>query len=199
MINKTYYSFGEAIAETNRLLNSDSSLSIDDPTLPVNQYIAIEHVKALEDSAKKDKFWLMKAVYICAKHGLVMPEWVARSYADGYREITSGKERSWNAVYGKPHAKSTHLNSVRKREQKFRVYEQIIHALKKHPELAIDDYLFEQIGKKFCISSATAKANYYKVKDMYEFKQPKGRGRPKKSVISEPAHGQMKIVVPGRS
>lgn len=199
MINKTYTSFGEAIAETNRLLNFDPSLSIDDPTLPVNQYIAIEHIKALEDSAKKDKFFLMKAIDICAKHGLVMPEWVARSYRDAFREITSAKERSWDVVFGKPYAKYTRLNKLRKKEQKFRVYEKIIHTLKKHPELSTDDYLFEQIGRKFCISGSTAKALYYEVKDMREFKQPKGRGRPRKNVISEPAHGQLKIVVSGRS
>lgn len=153
-------SYHEACVETSRLLDSDPSLSDDDPKLPAHQYWASYRISLLEERSKKDKFFLMKAIALCAKHGLAMPEWVGNSFLDLFYKITAGNidVNSWDAVLGTPYPPNTQLHPIRKREiLRSRVYKEVKRMQEEHPELSKGDYFYEQIARKFATNQTYVK------------------------------------------
>ncbi|WP_347275778.1 hypothetical protein [Candidatus Kuenenia sp.] len=164
MVNKNW-TLEEVVAAYQTALEADPSLSIDDPTSPYSQWNALQQLDIFEEAYKKDKFYLMQAIGVCAAHHLPLPLWAAKAYIEGYNKIADAKSKSWDEVFGRPYPKGTHLATLRKEKMfKRAVYNEISRIKKSQPDIAIDDGLFEKVGKKFGIGKTTASEYYYDIK-----------------------------------
>jgi hypothetical protein len=61
----------------------------------------------------------LAGVYLCAEHGLVMPEWLADAYARGYEKVLSCRVGTWDEAFGPAHRKNGkhHLSTMRLHRQ----------------------------------------------------------------------------------
>ena len=109
-----------------------------------------------------DRGALLEALGQCAEQDLPMPDWLARAYLRAYREGIHYKVRSWDDVFGSPSPKGKNLELARvRRTQIFEVYTCVRGILDREPNTAIDQGLFERVGKELGISWSTVKNLYY--------------------------------------
>lgn len=173
--------FQEAIDSTVEAMKADPSLSFEDPKTPVMQHIANLQLSEMEKYCKEDKFYLFKAMALCAHHGLPMPEWVSKAFLSGFCKITLAQvENSWDAAFGRPYREGSKMPRLEEqRRLKFRVYDEVVKLRAKHPDLAINSYLYDCLSRKLGIGRDVVVSLYKSVKSLVESVPP----------------GQMKIVV----
>ena len=122
-----------------------------------------------------DKHALMMMIGACAISGWIIPKWVAEIIEGADNYAAFGLIKSWDEVFGKP-------NSPKKGEQlrnwqlRWNVYSEVQTAHLKGQ--AIDDFLFERIGKEMKIRGKT------KVKELYAQARDEWISRRKASRIS---------------
>jgi hypothetical protein len=136
---------------------------------PLWWWVGIRHLEGLRYAYENgDGVALLDAVHVCAFRGLPMPAWCAQAFISGYRGVIHFKKRSWDAAFGTPHKKSTHLAAnAKKHRLKMAVYMEVLAIRKREPGTAIDAQLFERVGKKFHVGKTLAEEYYYQaVKDM---------------------------------
>ena len=115
-----------------------------------------------ERETGEDKYWVLTAIKICADSHLPLPDWVATAYSEAYDKIKNAEAKSWDSVFGHPYPKGAHLSALRKRvENAMPVWKEVNSKLKKQPDTAIDEYLFEIVGKKFGVGKTLASEYYY--------------------------------------
>lgn len=170
MKSRTFASYKEAREETVKPLSSDDSfLLIHDDPLPATQhYFETEWLPELEELAKEDKFYLMKAIAVCSRLGLPLPKWIRESFLDAFSRVSLGNinKNSWDEVLGTPHPKGKHMGALREFvECTPKIYNEINSLKNKHAGLATDEYLFEQVGRKYGIGKTKASDLYYLAKD----------------------------------
>lgn len=170
----------DAIAATEIFIKNGGT--IDDTKAPFRQYFALYQLDLLEYRHKTDKACLMMAIQLCAKHGLIMPEWVAAALNEANREIFALYEKhSWDEVFGKPREKGSHSNSLKKRRfLTVKVWKEVNKELEINPETPIDTGLFEKIGKSLGISKTVIQEYYYSIKKGF----PKDKGNQLYVVVS---------------
>ena len=109
-----------------------------------------------------DRGALLQALGECSLQDLPMPDWLARAYLRAYREGIHYKVRSWDDVFGSPSPKGKNLELARvRRTQIVEVYICVRGILDREPSPAIDQGLFERVGKELGISWSTVKNLYY--------------------------------------
>lgn len=148
--------------ETEALRAADPTRSIADPTLPVFQFVARNDLlmeKARYEAG--DKNALLGAIRICANHDLVMPEWLARAFIRGYDKVLNHKVGSWDDAFGRPLPKGKHLNAARKKREKGPAAWLEVQRMVKEEDRAIDDLLFEDVGKKLGLGKTLVSEFYY--------------------------------------
>jgi len=170
MIDKNL-SLDEALAENDKFLADNPSVSNCEPSLPFFQWAALhqlnEHKRLFEEGGQ---YSLMTAIRICANHDLLLPDWVSKAYIKAYDTVTNAKAKSWNTVFGMPYPKGTHLSAVRKKRMlKFKVWNDIKLIIKMNPETAIDESLFERVGKDNALGKTLAGEYYYEVVKIHGF------------------------------
>ena len=105
--------------------------------------------------AAGDKFALARMIVVCAIRRCAIPKWAAETFEGAVSYALTGDIKSWDEVFGKP--------ARRKVDRKWmymdRVYFEVLAAKGKGE--AIDDLLFERIGKQLKIGGKT------KVKELY--------------------------------
>jgi hypothetical protein len=95
----------------------------------------------------QSSFFLLKAIDVCARTRLPMPDWLASAFRDAFQQLTDFKTDSIDKAFGKPIRKRRHLNSIKKEEKlKFQIYRAVIEAKINKECIAIDRELFESIG-----------------------------------------------------
>ena len=105
---------------------------------------------------------LLSALYHCAMRDFPMPDWLSRAFLRAYREGIHYKVRSWDDVFGSPSPKGKNLELARvRRTQIFEVYLCVRGIIDREPNTAIDQGLFERVGKELGISWSTVKNLYY--------------------------------------
>lgn len=165
MKNKSFASYKEAAEEHIRLLNSDTkSLATGDPTPVAQHYFETEWLPELEKLAKEDNFYLMKAIAVCLKLDLPMPKWIKESFLDVFGQVSSLiiNKNSWDEVLGTPYPKGKHIKLSRELAHlPSKIYFECKSLKNKHSELAVDEYLFEQIGRKYGFGKTKASELYY--------------------------------------
>jgi hypothetical protein len=74
-----------------------AGLDASDPTGPIFRWDALRKLDAYRRAFKKgDKFALMTAINTCARHDLVMPDWVSREFRRAYMKVIQLKAGSWD-------------------------------------------------------------------------------------------------------
>lgn len=174
MVNKDW-TLEEALAANEAALLKNTERS-NDPTMPLFQWAALHQLDEYEKYYQQDSYWLMTAIRTCANHDLPLPEWAAKAYIKAYDTVNNAKAKSWNAVFGNPYPKGQHLSAIRKRRMlMFSVWNEITEILNREQiwndatkqwesVTAIDESLFEAVGKKFHIGKTLASEYYYAAK-----------------------------------
>ncbi len=100
---------------------------------------------------------LMKCIDFCCTNKLVIPNWAAEAFHQGYTKISNYEARSWDVVFGQPH-KGKHLKAQRCDEYKHSIYK----------------YVKERIGQGhstdqelFCLTAKRFGSNAKEISDIY--------------------------------
>lgn len=102
---------------------------------------------------------LMKCIDFCCTDMLVIPDWAAKAFHQGYTKVRNYEAGSWDTVFGKPHKKGTHLKEKRCDEDKQLIHKCVRELLNQgHP---IDEGLFETVGKRFGSKGREIRDIYY--------------------------------------
>ncbi len=118
--------------------------------------------KQYRESNKGDRYWVLRAIKICADSQLTLPNWSAQAYIEGYDIVCKHKAMSWDFAFGHPHPKGMHSNALKNRDEKgFEVWKEINSILIKNQDIPIDEALFEQVGKKFGLGKTLTSDYYY--------------------------------------
>jgi hypothetical protein len=170
MIDKNL-SLDEANAEHEKFLANNPNMSYADPSLPLFQWAALNDLEHMKEVFEKgDSYLLMTAIRVCACHSLPLPNWAASAYIKAYDSVNNARDKSWDSVFGLPYKKGTHLSAIRKkRVTKVKVWIEIKDILKKNPKTAIDEALFESVGKKNNIGKTLASEYYYEAVKDFKF------------------------------
>lgn len=129
------------------------------PMLGERSYNPAELQSCERDFIAGDKLALAHAVAICACADLVLPEWVARAFLQGFNELREFKVKSWDDVLGQPRPKGTHARALRKRrERSFLAWAHVRHLAASGTP--IDNEMFEAVGKRLHVGRELAKRFY---------------------------------------
>lgn len=124
---------------------------------------AQELIRLAEEFRKTgDNGIILHACGICALNDLSMPRWCSMKYLELVRDVWHYKAKSWDASFGKPHARGTQLGAKQnKREKAPGVWLRIKGIKTEDPDIPIDRALFEAVGKEFGICGSLADEYYY--------------------------------------
>ncbi len=100
---------------------------------------------------------LMKCINFCCANKLVMPNWAAKAFHEGYTKISNREAKSWDVVLGKPN-KGKH-KAKRSEEDKIKIYLYICEQISKGSP--IDGELFSDAAEKFNGCSTEMSKIYY--------------------------------------
>jgi|CXWL01.1.fsa_nt_gi hypothetical protein len=101
---------------------------------------------------------LMKCMDFCCTKKLVIPNWAAEAFSEGYTKVSNHEARSWDTVFGKPH-KGKHLNEQRCDEDKQLIHKCVRELINQGDP--IDEGLFEKVGKRFRSQGREIRDIYY--------------------------------------
>jgi len=88
---------------------------------------------------------------------LPVPDWLSIAFMNAYHSVTQHEKKGWNEVFGSAHRKGTNLAARRKRlELAPQLFMLAAEVLLSHPETAIDDGFYENVGKEFNIGKSLA-------------------------------------------
>lgn len=130
---------------------------------PAMQWAALLELDELEQRhLKGNRMALMRAINLCARHELVMPQWVATAYMKACQDVCHYRAGSWDQVFGKPHRSGLHLDNARQQVHlRWKVLASAKNITKAEPDISIDDGLFERIGDELGIGKTLANKLYY--------------------------------------
>lgn len=135
---------------------------------PIFQWNAAQEIIKLKSEVEKgDGFTVLECIRKCVTFELIAPQWLAYAFNSKYDAVMTFRAKSWDdpKSFGKPYKKGTNINARRKeRMLKFAISNEAKKLLREYPDTPIDDYFFEQIGKKFNIGKTLASEYYYKAK-----------------------------------
>lgn len=107
-----------------------------------------------------DNTSLLEAMRLCAVHLLPMPDWVASAYLAGFGMWRFHHVATLDEAFGVQRLKGTHLKTKRKVLELNLAVPAMVVKLRAQGR-AIDEALFEDVGKALGISSSTASKAYY--------------------------------------
>ena len=140
----------------------------DGPYLPMFQLVAVNTCNDLRPLIEADQAnsggAVLEAVFMCARNGLVMPDWLATAFMVRYCAVTHFHAASWDSPlsFGRHHPKGTRLAAELKRF-KFQSQVALRITLIRHdePGTPIDKNLFERVGKPFGLGATLTEDYYY--------------------------------------
>lgn len=100
---------------------------------------------------------LTKCINFCCTEKLVLPNWAAQAFHQGYTKISNREAKSWDVVLGKPN-KGKH-KAKRSEEDKIKIYLHIREQISKG--CPIDGELFSDAAEKFGGCSTKMSEIYY--------------------------------------
>lgn len=150
----------EALSSHNMIITEQPERR-GDPTLPGYRLVAKGQIEwSRSHFAGGNKFALMRAIYLCAHHGLPMPAWVAAGCVAAYGAVADAK--SWDDVFGRPHRKGTNREAQKKRARLELPIVCRVQAIRdSEPGSSLGAVLFERVGEEFNIGKTAASDIYY--------------------------------------
>jgi hypothetical protein len=115
------------------------------------------------------KHALFHALFVCIVYCRPLPAWVSKELWLAYCRLRDGQLRSWEDVFGKPFLGKRRKGILTRRKAPF-VYAEVCELHEKEGR-ALDDFLFEDVGKTFRIGTTTAKNLYYEYKRLMQRKK----------------------------
>lgn len=100
---------------------------------------------------------LTKCIHFCSTEKLVLPNWAAEAFQQGYTKISNREAKSWDVVFGKPN-KGKH-KARRSEEDKIKIYLYIREQISKGSP--IDGELFSDAAVQFHGCSTEMSKIYY--------------------------------------
>lgn len=160
----------EAMRETTRLIEAGATSG--DPSLPV---FVVASEWELEKERMRfergDKMALLAAVRVCANHDMPLPEWASRAFIRAYDTILNCRIGSWDDAFGRPYRKGVHLAALRKRRKlRMKVWLDVNAELKKSSR-AVDESLFEDIGRPLGLGKTLTAEMYYEARNMTKWSE----------------------------
>lgn len=145
---------------------SEAGKNWADPTLPFWRWAAHHALVALQGRFERgDKMALLAAIRECANHDIPLPMWASKAFIHGYDRVLKGHASSWDAAFGRPYPKGTHIANLRNRRKlRFRVWNMVSEIRRREPETPIDEALFERIGRQLGAGKTLVSELYYEVK-----------------------------------
>jgi hypothetical protein len=131
-----------------------------DPHRPSAQWRAMHELDALEVRFQGgEQYALAMALRDCANHALPMPPWVAAAYIKGFDLVHTYRADTWDVLFGAPIPKG---KQQRKLREQFELAGAVWHEVQRRHDAgeAIDEELFEDVGKTLGIGKTVAK-DYY--------------------------------------
>jgi hypothetical protein len=129
--------------------------------------MAQELRKLYDDHKEGDNLSVIKGLSICIQYDLPIPQWCAKGFLTGVQEVNMCRAKSWDDVFGRPYQKGAHLSALMKRKMyRAKVWFRIQDLKKQNPAIALDEHLFESVGREFGIGGKTLTQDYY-----YEFEE----------------------------
>jgi hypothetical protein len=144
-----------------------AGLDASDPTGPIFRWDAQRNLDAYRRAFKKgDKFALLTAINTCARHDLVMPDWVSREFRRAYMKVIQLKAGSWDDALGNPYdgrlKTAVRLAQARKRrEARLPIYLEITELSQSRP---IGDELFAAVGERHGVGKSVCASLYASAK-----------------------------------
>lgn len=134
----------------------------DGPLSPFHRWAAWQMLTDYEKSfTGGHKTSLFAALHVCACHGLPMPDWVANAYSKGFHDWVNYRAVNLDDAFDVAIPKGKHAN----RSREFRILQYAIplriQEIHKSESRAIDESMFETVGREFNISGSKAKGIYY--------------------------------------
>ena len=121
-----------------------------------------------------DRFALMLAIRWCAKCELLLPDWAAHAYVEGFDAVFDASVGTWDEAFGRPYKKRAHLERIRRHKKLlFPVFDCIRQIATWDPgdtplpgwpseKTPIDERLFGRVDREFGPSKTVCSALYYK-------------------------------------
>jgi hypothetical protein len=130
-------------------------------------WYAIRELEALKDKFNSgENSALLDAIFICARGIIPLPDWVADNYVERYKKILKFEVRTLDDAFGSPLDKGANLNALNKKKNiALNIWSSVLIAAESGT--AIDDELFEEVGKKYNVGKTLAKEYYGELKALY--------------------------------
>ena len=114
---------------------------------------------------------ILEALHICSFNSLPIPRWCEMAFLSSYRKVKFYRAKSWDDVFGCPHAKGTNLYAKGKeRDFRRKVVKRIEEIRRNEPSTPIDGALFERVGLEFGIGGKTLTETYYYKEKKYRLR-----------------------------
>ena len=142
------------------------------PHGPFWQWWALNRLDVLFERWRDNNgFALMEAVELCGRHGLVMPEWIADGFSEGFYKVVSLQAVTWDDAFGRPHPPEKQYKSqAADFRARWGVYAYIgmlrADASDKGVQPpALDDGFYEEVGTRFRMKKTKVKRLYKEAKE----------------------------------
>lgn len=116
---------------------------------------------------KGDKRALLQAILYASMFRCPLPDWAADAFKTAYEHVERGGAASWDDVFGRPHPPGKQLRSIKLNAQKYEVL-RLVRSLAAGKNMALDEKLFEEVGKIFGVKKTKISELYYKAKRALE-------------------------------
>jgi hypothetical protein len=142
----------------------------DAPESPTGRWLVYGQLADMQRAfeAGQHRAWqLFTTIYVCAAHGLALPEWAALAFSEGWRRVVRFDTKSWDKAFGSPLPKKADLKALSKRRTlALRVFLRVgkLHAERDVP---IDEGMWLRVRKE--LTAEGYRISNSGVRDLYYF------------------------------
>lgn len=135
------------------------------PCSPVMQWGSANQINEWKPAVVDgDGYAVMTCISLCVTHGLIAPEWLAKSFNQKYYAVAACRAESWDdqKSFGRPFPKGKHLSRMRQDKiGRIQTWNAVAETIKRDPDRAIDRGLFEEVGRSLGFGATRAERLYY--------------------------------------
>ena len=104
---------------------------------------------------------LFEAIAFCGRTNIVIPTWAATAFNDGFHRVLWAEVATWDEAFDRPWPPRTDRSAVRRHTRIMTEIYLRVRTLHEGGDRAIDEELFEDVGKEFKIGRSLCSKLYY--------------------------------------